>query len=130
VGKTVLALANPYDQDGPDQIRRVEVCFTGDPSDAALPHLYRSVKETTALENSTVALLHAWFNRVRTSQIIVPPPSRASNRRQTPGRSCRSTYMQVSGKAFEKTVTLGGQEVTVGAVLNSNNAIRSVFPVQ
>jgi hypothetical protein len=46
------------------------------------------------------------------------------------GIDVAKTGMQVSGKAFEKTVTLGGQEVTVRAVLNSNNAIRSVFPVQ
>lgn len=42
------------------------------------------------------------------------------------GIDVAETGSQVAGNTFVKTVQIGGQEVTVRAVLNSNNAIRSV----
>jgi RHS repeat-associated protein len=46
------------------------------------------------------------------------------------GTEVAQTGSQVAGNAFTKTVQIGGQEVTVRAVLNSNNALRSVHIFQ
>lgn len=46
------------------------------------------------------------------------------------GIEVAETGSQVSGSAFVKTMQIGGKEVTVRSVLNSNNAIRSVHILQ
>ncbi len=46
------------------------------------------------------------------------------------GTDVAQTGSQVAGNAFVKTVQIGGKEVTVRAVLNSNNALRSVHILQ
>jgi len=46
------------------------------------------------------------------------------------GTNVAQTGSQVAGNAFAKTVKVGGREVTVRAVLNSNNALRSVHILQ
>jgi RHS repeat-associated protein len=46
------------------------------------------------------------------------------------GINVAETGTQIGTKTFVKIVTIGGQEVEVKAVLNSNNGLRSVYPLR
>jgi hypothetical protein len=46
------------------------------------------------------------------------------------GIDVAQTGKQVAGNAFVKTVEIGGKEVTVRAILNPNNGLRSVHVLE